>query len=69
MLAAAVPVAGACMQRQHPLQWCEIFWSYDAVFDGTVTGLVQNEGDAKARLPIMQRQHACSRQDIVLADK
>ena len=57
ILAAAVPAAAVCMARSHPLQWCEIFWTYDAVFDGTVTKLVENEGDANARSPIMQRQH------------
>lgn len=51
---SAEAVCAASPYGEHP---CEVFWTYDAVFDGTVKRMVQHEGDATAGWEVMRRQH------------
>jgi hypothetical protein len=46
-----------CMASPHGERPCEVFWTYDAVFDGTVKRIVQHEGDPAASSEIIRRQH------------
>jgi hypothetical protein len=56
-LSAAAPAAAICELSPYGKQPCELFWTFDAVFDGTIRSIIQREGNPAAQFWVMRQQH------------
>src|SRR3954466_5993264 len=56
-LSTAAPAGAVCYMSPYGEQPCELFWTFDAVFDGTIRSGIEREGNPGAQFLVLRRQH------------